>query len=55
MERWVGDAAGKALNVMFEANDHDAERMLRKVIRPGKPKRLAGYKAADFDSQERDQ
>lgn len=43
MEQWVGDAAGKALNVMLTAHGGDAEGMLLRVVRAGAPKRLAGF------------
>lgn len=43
MERWVGDAAGRALNAMLMANEGDASAVLSRVVRPGLPKRLVGF------------
>lgn len=49
MESWVRRAAGKALNVMANVNDGDADKVMMRVVRPGAPKRLEGFEGRDFD------
>lgn len=52
MTAWAGNAMGKYLNVMQTVHGGDAQAVIRKLVRPGAPKRLAGYSGEEFDSVE---
>lgn len=48
MERWVSEAAGKALNVMMTVHDGDALSVMDRLLREGIPKRLVGFSEGEF-------
>ena len=49
MERWVSDAAGKALNAMMTAHHGDALGVMDRLVKEGFPKRLTGFSANDLN------
>ncbi|MBA4285265.1 MAG: hypothetical protein C0434_07000 [Xanthomonadaceae bacterium] len=49
MERWVSDAAGKALNAMMTAHHGDALSVMARLVKEGFPKRLIGFSADDLN------
>lgn len=49
MERWVTDAAGKALNVMMTVHHGDALSVMDRLVKAGFPKRLVGFSADELN------
>jgi len=49
MERWVSDAAGKALNAIMTAHHGDELGVMDRLVKEGFPKRLTGFSANDLN------
>jgi phage replication initiation protein len=47
MVAWLKESAGKAVSLMLEVNQGDAEAVVSQILRPGRPRRLQHFE--DFD------